>query len=105
MSDHEPVVSGWDAALGDLETHVTEAEKLVRGRLGGTLGSWTPPGDLGPVPDEFLFRARQLLGRQQALIDAIPGMMSATGDQRRVLGRIADATGRPTVPVYIDVAT
>ncbi|HWU22009.1 MAG TPA: hypothetical protein VN088_10820 [Nocardioides sp.] len=105
MSENEPVVSGWDSALGDLETHVAEAERLVRGRLGGALATWAPPGDLGPVPDEFLFRARQLLRRQQALIDAIPGMMSTTGGQQRVLGRIADATGRPTVPVYIDVAT
>lgn len=101
----DPEVTGWESALDSLEEHVSEAERLVRGRLGGAPASWSPPGDLGPVPDEFLFRARQLLRRQQAVIDAIPGIMSTTGDQRRVLGRIADATGRPTVPVYIDVAT
>ncbi|HJQ05028.1 MAG TPA: hypothetical protein VJ872_06270 [Nocardioides sp.] len=101
----DPAVAGWESALDSLEDHVSEAERLVRGRLGGAPSSWSAPGDLGPVPDEFLFRARQLLRRQQAVIDAIPGMMSSTGDQRRVVGRIADATVRPAVPVYIDVAT
>jgi hypothetical protein len=105
MSEHDPAVDGWEHALIELEEHVALAERLVCSRLAAEPLPWQPPTQLGPLPDEFLFRARQLLRRQQALIDAIPAVLATTGHHRRVLGRITDATGRPTTPIYIDVAT
>ena len=105
MSEHDPAVDGWESALADLEEHVAVAERMVRGQLVTEPLGWRPPEDLGPIPDEFIFRARHLLRRQQALIDAIPGILASTTNQQRVLGRIHDATARSTSPIYIDVAT
>jgi len=105
MSEHDPAVDGWELALDELELHVTLAEKMVRNRMAAEALPWQPPVDLGSLPDEFIFRARHLLRRQQALIEAIPAILATNGHQRRVLGRIADATGRPTTPIYIDIAT
>jgi len=105
MSEHDPSVDGWQHALAELEDHVATAERMIRDRLPSAPLDWQPPADLGAMPGEFVFRARQLLKRQQALIDAIPGVLASNADRRRVLGRIHDATGRPTPPVYVDVAT
>jgi hypothetical protein len=105
MSEQDPAVDGWEQALGELEQHVGMAERMIRDRLVSEPLDWQAPEELGPMPDEFVFRARQLLRRQQALIDAIPGILASTSDQRKVLGRISDATGRSPLPLYIDLAT
>ncbi|MCL2541329.1 MAG: hypothetical protein FWE71_02580 [Nocardioidaceae bacterium] len=105
MSDHDPAVEGWEHALAELEGHVSEAERMIRSQLVTAPLDWRPPADLGVIPDEFVFRARHLLRRQQALLDAIPAVLASNAAQRRLAARVGDATARPSASIYIDVAT
>lgn len=93
----------WREALDRLEAHADRAEQLISGHDPRQEPPWMPPTDLGPIPDEFLPRARQLLERQQRLMAAIPAMLSDRQHQRRVADRVAGATTVPSRPVYLDV--
>lgn len=93
----------WREALDRLEAHAERAEEMIGGDAGPGEVPWLPPADLGPIPDEFVPRARQLLARQQALMEAIPAMLSDKHQQRQVADRVADATTAPTSPVYLDI--
>lgn len=94
----------WREALDRLEEHADRAEQMIRGLATGDDAPWTPPTDLGPIPDEFLPRARQLLERQQALMAAIPTALTSTRQQQQVTDRVSSATTRPTGSVYLDVS-
>lgn len=98
---HRPVT--WREALDRLEAHADRAEQMISGEVSTSEPPWMPPTDLGPIPDEFLPRARQLLERQQRLMAAIPAMLSDKHQQRRVADRVAGATTAPARPVYLDV--
>lgn len=93
----------WREALDRLEAHADHAERLLEGRRALDAPPWQPPTDLGPIPDEFLPRARVLLERQQRLMSAIPGLLSDNRQQLRVADRVSDATTNRSVPVYLDV--
>lgn len=95
----------WVAVLDRLEEHLTLTERAVADQIVPPTESWEPPTGIAPLPDVFLARARNLLNRQQALIDVIPTLMTNANDQRRVLHRIDEATGQQTRPVYLDIAT
>lgn len=103
------MTASWEQALDALDAHVVRAEQIIAGMLpedsAGALGStpWSPPVGLGPLPAEFVFRARTLLERQERLIAAIPRVLAETDKQRRVAARVSDATTTPAVPVYLDV--
>lgn len=99
------VISDWADVLDRLEQHVALTEQVVSDQIVTIPEPWTPPTGLAPIPDVFLARARNLLARQQALIDVIPSMMEATNEQRRVVHRITEATTNARGPVYFDVAT
>lgn len=104
MNAQDPTAD-WVAVLDRLEEHVALTERAVADQVVPATQTWVPPADMAPMPDIFLARARNLLARQQALIDVIPSMISSTNEQRRVLHRIGDATGSATSPVYLDIAT
>ena len=103
------MTESWEQALDGLEAHVVRAEQIIAGMLPAdsveSAGSvpWSPPTGLGPLPAEFVFRARTLLERQERLIAAIPQVLAETGKQRRLADRVGDATTNPTLPVYLDV--
>lgn len=93
----------WREALDRLEAHADRAEQMIRGHAAPDEPPWAPPTDLGPIPDEFVPRARQLLARQQRLMAAIPALLTDKDRQRRVADRVAGATSTPAHPVYLDI--
>ena len=108
--------SGWDEELRRLEAHADRAEQVMRGLVpspgdpgspdspdGELSATWEAPVGLGPMPEEFLPRARILLERQQRLMAAIPAAIASNRHQRRVAVRVSDATATPGGPVYLDV--
>ncbi|WP_036519426.1 hypothetical protein [Nocardioides sp. J54] len=107
LPGHDPVAPrrpvSWREALDRLEEHADRAEQLIRGKAGVEELPWQPPTDLGPIPDEFVPRARQLLARQQQLMAAIPALLVDKNQQRRWADRAAGATSTPAHPVYLDV--
>lgn len=80
MTAHDPAVDGWELALGELEAHVSMAERALGDQLWSRSLDRQPPAESGAT-DEFVFRARSLLRRQRALIDAIPGILAANADR------------------------
>ena len=93
----------WREALDRLEAHAERAERMLQGHRTAEDAPWTPPTDLGPIPDEFLPRARLLLERQQRLMSAIPRILTDTRQQQRVADRVSDATTTRSGPVYLDI--
>lgn len=93
----------WREALDRLEEHADRTERMLRGHRTADEAPWQPPVELGPIPDEFLPRARVLLERQQRLMAAIPRILSDNRQQQRVADRVSDATTPRSVPVYLDV--
>lgn len=93
----------WREALDRLEAHADHAERMLQGRRAPDSSPWQPPTELGPIPDEFLPRARALLERQQRLMAAIPGILSDTRQQQRLTERVHNATATRSVPVYLDI--
>ncbi|NHA00568.1 hypothetical protein G5V59_12525 [Nocardioides sp. W3-2-3] len=49
----------WREALDRLEAHAERAEEMIGGEADPGDAPWLPPTDLGPIPDEFVPRARQ----------------------------------------------
>lgn len=95
--------ASWVEALDRLEAHAERAERLLQGLGAPDIAPWTPPSDLGPMPEEFIPRARILLERQQKLMAAIPSVLADNRQQQRVADRVSDATTGPSAPVYLDV--
>ncbi|WP_435768359.1 hypothetical protein [Nocardioides sp. SYSU DS0651] len=93
----------WQEALDRLEAHADRAEKVIRGMAVDKELPWSPPTHLGPIPEEFLARARRLLERQQRLMGMIPSVLADTRQQQRVADRVSDATTARVSPVYLDV--
>lgn len=94
----------WREALDRLESHADRAEQMIRGLAAPAEPPWTPPTDLGPIPDEFVPRARQLLERQRRLMSAIPAVLDDNRAQQAVASRVSGATLAPQRPVYLDVS-
>ncbi|MDQ6523514.1 hypothetical protein RB608_07895 [Nocardioides sp. LHD-245] len=97
----------WTEALDRLEAHADHAERMLQGTPAGATGAaiapWLPSADLGPLPNELIPRARQLLARQQRLMAAIPAVLAGTRRQQQVTDRVGRATTLPPTPVYLDV--
>lgn len=93
----------WREALDRLEAHAERAERMLQGLGAPDVEPWTPPVELGPMPEEFLPRARLILERQQKLMAAIPAVLTDTRQQQRVADRVSGATTAPAGPVYLDV--
>lgn len=97
----------WRSALDELELTLELTERLLGGELPGAtaIPSWTPPVIDGPMPEDYAFRARILLGRQQALITQT---LSATVAARQRIDLLDKLTGvqkgaRPEQAVYVDL--
>jgi hypothetical protein len=105
MSDdwHE----AWAAALDVLELTLTQTERILDGGLldGQEIPAWSPPQLPGPIPAQYVVRARTLLGRQQALISET---VAATVGVRQKIELLDKLTGsrrgaRDEHPVYVDL--
>ncbi|KAB2807255.1 hypothetical protein ACIRN4_12955 [Pimelobacter simplex] len=96
--------ASWTEALDRLEAHADRAEHLLRGESAEPAPApWQPPAELGPLPNELVPRARQLLARQQRLMAAIPAVLSDKRQQQRIADRVGDATTAAVTPIYLDV--
>lgn len=97
----------WQEALERLEAHVDRAEGIIRGLIPPDaerdVEPWVEPTGLGTMPAEFVFRAKQLLERQERLIATLPALLADTDQQRRVASKVDNATRTPRVPIYLDV--
>jgi hypothetical protein len=97
----------WGAALDELELTLAQTERLLDGGLvdGRDIPAWSPPQLPGPIPAQYVVRARTLLGRQQALISET---VAATVGIRQKIELLDKLTGsrrgaREERPVYVDL--
>ena len=97
----------WGAALDDLELTLEQTERILNGEPpdGVEATGWTPPQLSGPIPAQYVVRARTLLDRQQALISET---VTATVGIRQKLELLDKLTGsrrgaRDEHPVYVDL--
>ncbi|TIC83514.1 hypothetical protein E8D34_15375 [Nocardioides sp. GY 10113] len=97
----------WEEALVRLEAHVDRAEGIISGLAAPDderdAEPWVEPTGLGPMPTEFLFRAKELLERQQRLMATLPALLADNQAQRQVASKVSDATATKAGPVYLDV--
>lgn len=98
----------WGRALHDLELDVEHAEALLRALHSGAESAdapapWSPPSNLGPLPESLRERAQQVLARQLELTAQVA---AAAVRSRRdlVLARRIEGTPAPSQPMYVDAA-
>jgi hypothetical protein len=94
----------WESELDRLELEVLRVERMLGG--GGPMpsDSWTPPAVRGPIPDDLVLRARDLLERQERASTALREALAAAHKQIAFGTRVSDATAAaPPVPVYVDL--
>jgi hypothetical protein len=101
----------WTDALTVLEMDVAACERLLHAvhagaelpEADGSLGSWVPPTDLGPLPETMQERARTVLARQLEVSEALA--LAATRSRQQMAFADKVQTGRaPARPVFVDVA-
>jgi hypothetical protein len=103
--------AAWAAALDELELDIERAEALlsrdhsVRDAHTDELlqgVTWTPPGDLPPLPAELVDRARAVLDRQTAVAAGLALAMTVNRRQALLAARMsAEVAARPA---YVDRA-
>jgi hypothetical protein len=102
MSTPDPAVSGWEAALDELEAHCEHAESLVGGPMPSRgLAEWAPRADLGALPASLVPRALRLASRQRDLLAAMPVVLAGISDRIRLIERV-EATHVPPPSLYLD---
>jgi hypothetical protein len=86
----------------DLESQLSGIPLLTdpAARRGGA-GGWTPPSDLGPLPDHHADRARALEAAQARIALRLSDIRATAAHQLTAL-RSVPSTRQPT-PVYLDV--
>jgi len=101
----------WADALSALEIDVKACERLLCAvhagtdlpDTDGTLGSWVPPTDIGPLPETMAERARTVLACQLAVAQALAQAAAQSRQQLAFADRVQ--TGRsPARPVFVDAA-
>jgi len=93
--------AAWVEALAALESDVETAERfLTRDDLPAP-APWTPPQLHGPLPEDLLPRAQQLLDRQLSTAKLIAAKLTHTGRQTALAGKLSTALA-PS-PVYVDL--
>ncbi|MGN6577204.1 MAG: hypothetical protein ACTHKG_16145 [Nocardioides sp.] len=97
----------WGAALDELELTLEQTERILNGEPLDEVEAtgWNPPPVSGPIPAQYVVRARTLLDRQQALISET---VTATVGIRQKLDLLDKLTGsrrgaRDEHPVYVDL--
>ena len=101
--------SAWEAALADLDLELDAAEALLAStRSAGAaeavlaLGSWTPPANLGQLPESLAERAQAVLDRQLQVIEDLAHAAVRSRQQLEVGRRMLPA--EPAAPLFVDAA-
>lgn len=77
----------WVGALARLQQDLDALDRaLATGAEVVTL-PWTPPGDLGPIPDDLRLRAEELLGRIGRATERLRGAQAGLAGQRQDVDR------------------
>ncbi|WP_454085651.1 hypothetical protein [Georgenia sp. Marseille-Q6866] len=93
----------WEAALTELELDVAETEAMLAGdRVAPLTRPWTPPSDLGPLPEPLRARAELLLERQAEVAQRLGEALVLSRRQARLTEVLR--AGGPRRPVYLDAA-
>lgn len=101
----------WTDALTVLELDVASCERLLHAvhtgaelpDADGTLGSWAPPTNIGPLPETLQERARTVLARQLEVAEGLAA--AATRSRQQIAFADKVQTGRaPARPVFVDIA-
>lgn len=97
---------GWERTLVALETDVARLEEAVHAEVRPEEfididANWSPPADLGPMPDHLRERATLLLSRQLAVAEALVHDITWSRKQRDLAARMSRAQARP-VAAFID---
>lgn len=81
------LTDGWVGALARLQQDLDSLDRaLATGAEVVTL-PWTPPTDLGPIPDELRLRAEELLGRIHRSTEQMRVAQSELAGQRQDVDR------------------
>jgi hypothetical protein len=98
------VRSVWETEIDRLELEVIRIERLLRGLHAAPAEPWQPPAVPGPIPDDLLARASQLLDRQAEARAELKDALAEAQRQVAYAERVANLTGRSlTEPVYLDL--
>lgn len=98
MSTAERGHRAWERVLDEMETFLLAAPAPVDAVAPEP---WFPP-ELGPIPADLADRARDLLGRQQHLLEELRLARDAVRHQQAVTDRFIAAARRSDGPVYVD---
>jgi hypothetical protein len=99
--------AAWLAALDELEAVAGRDPQLtadgagVAGAGAGTLGAWTPPAGLGPLPAELADRAAAVAGVQRGALARLDAARKAVLAHLGVV-RSVESSHEPERPVYLD---
>jgi hypothetical protein len=94
----------WEDELDRLELEVLRVERMLGGAGPMPADSWTPPAVGGPIPDDLVARARDLLERQERAGAALREALASAHRQIAFGTRVTNATtAGPSQPVYVDL--
>ncbi len=91
----------WDEVLGRLVADLDDAERRLDAQLAPAVERWTPPGDLGPLPERLLERAVAVLSRQGDLTARFEEARTTAGRHLAALDAIP--ARRQGAALYLDV--
>lgn len=99
-------LDSWEGTLSALETTVDRLENAVNAEIRpdeyiDVDATWTPPAELGPMPDHLRERAALLLSRQLAVAEALVHDITWSRKQRDLAARMSRTQARPTA-AFID---
>ena len=101
MNGPGDAAAAWEATLDRLERDLELAESFLASGQAPTPEPWQVPVLDGPMPDELLPRAREILRRQAAVKEALRAALSTTDRQRTLTERVSLGSG-PVAPAYVD---
>jgi hypothetical protein len=111
LTSEQDWTRAWSDALTVLELDVAACERLLHAvHIGaelpaadGTLGSWVPPTNIGPLPETLRERAQTVLARQLDLAEALAAATTQSRQQLAFADKVE--TGRsPARPLFVDAA-
>lgn len=93
----------WEHELSRLEVDVVRIERLARTFETGAPEPWNPPQVPGPMPEDLIPRAQELLDRQAAAREAVTAALADARGQLSLTERVFRATGSEDRPIYLDI--
>jgi len=93
----DAAIRAWEQALDVIERDL--AEIRATGRTDDV--TWSPPTDLGPLPESLARRARSLLWEQQQVAVELERALVDAAHQLNAI-RVIPAGSAPKTPIYLD---